>query len=35
VLLPHREPRWRAEIAHAALHLGLVGAYDRLGRCRV
>jgi hypothetical protein len=21
-LLPHVEPRWRAEVAHAALHLG-------------
>jgi hypothetical protein len=31
-LLPHLEPRWRAEVAHAVLHLGLVGAYRRLGR---
>jgi hypothetical protein len=31
-LLPHLEPRWRAEIAHAVLHLGLIGAYRRLGR---
>jgi hypothetical protein len=31
-LLPHLEPRWRAEIAHAVLHLGLAGASRRLGR---
>jgi hypothetical protein len=31
-LLPHLEPRWRAEVAHAVMHLGLVGAYRRLGR---
>ena len=31
-LLPYLEPRWRAEVAHAVLHLGLVGAYRRLGR---
>jgi hypothetical protein len=30
-LLPHLEPRWRAEVAHAVPHLGLVGAYRRLG----
>ena len=30
-LLPHLEPRWRAEIAHAVLHLGLIGAVRRLG----
>lgn len=29
-LLPHLEPRWRAEIAHAVGHLGLIGAYRRL-----
>ena len=29
-LLPYLEPRWRAEIAHAVLHLGLIGAYRRL-----
>ena len=29
-LLPHLEPRWRTEIAHAVLHLGLAGAYRRL-----
>ena len=31
-LLPYLEPRWRVEVAHAVLHLGLVGAYRRLGR---
>ena len=31
-LLPYLEPRWRAEVAHAVTHLGLVGAYRRLGR---
>jgi hypothetical protein len=29
-LLPHLEPRWRAEIAHAVAHLGLIGAMQRL-----
>jgi hypothetical protein len=29
-LLPYLEPRWRAEIAHAVLHLGLIGAVRRL-----
>jgi hypothetical protein len=29
-LLPHLEPKWRAEIAHAVLHLGLIGALRRL-----
>ena len=29
-LLPHPEPAWRAEVAHAVLHLGLVGAVRRL-----
>ncbi len=29
-LLPYLEPRWRAEIAHAVAHLGLVGALRRL-----
>jgi hypothetical protein len=33
-LLPHLEPRWRPEIAHAVVHLGLIGAYYRLGRRR-
>jgi len=30
-LLPHLEPRWRAEVAHAVIHLGLMGAVRRLG----
>jgi hypothetical protein len=30
-LLPHLEPRWRAEVAHAVAHLGLLGALRRLG----
>ena len=34
-LLPHLEPQWRREVAHAVLHLGLAGAYCRLGRRRV
>jgi hypothetical protein len=29
-LLPYLEPRWRAEVAHAVLHLGLIGAMRRL-----
>jgi hypothetical protein len=29
-LLPYLEPRWRAEIAHAVLHLGLIGTVRRL-----
>ena len=29
-LLRHLEPRWRAEIAHAVGHLGLISAYRRL-----
>ena len=29
-LLPYLEPGWRNEIAHAVVHLGLVGAYRRL-----
>jgi hypothetical protein len=33
-LLPYLEPRWRAEVAHAVLHLGLIAAYYRLGRVR-
>jgi hypothetical protein len=31
-LLPYLEPRWRPEVAHAVLHLGLIGAVRRLGR---
>ena len=29
-LLPHLEPQWRAEVAHAVTHLGLAGAVRRL-----
>jgi hypothetical protein len=29
-LLPHLEPTWRAEVAHAVSHLGLIGAVRRL-----
>jgi hypothetical protein len=29
-LLPHLEPVWRAEAAHAVMHLGLIGAVRRL-----
>jgi hypothetical protein len=29
-LLPHLEPAWREEVAHAVLHLGLIGAVRRL-----
>ena len=29
-LLPHLEPHWRAEVAHAVSHLGLIGAVRRL-----
>jgi hypothetical protein len=29
-LLPHLEPQWRAEVAHAVSHLGLIGAVRRL-----
>ena len=29
-LLPHLEPRWRAEVAHAVTHLGLIAAVRRL-----
>jgi hypothetical protein len=25
-LLPHLEPRWGTEVAHAVLHLGVIGA---------
>jgi hypothetical protein len=30
VLSPCLEPLWRAEVAHAVMHLGLVGAVRRL-----
>jgi len=29
-LLPHLEPRWRAELAHALGHLGLIGLLERV-----
>jgi hypothetical protein len=29
-LLRYLEPRWRDEVAHAVLHLGLIGALRRL-----
>ena len=29
-LLPFLEPQWRVEVAHAVLHLGLIGAVRRL-----
>jgi hypothetical protein len=29
-LLPHLEPAWRHEVAHAVLHFGLIGAVRRL-----
>jgi hypothetical protein len=31
-LLPYLEPRWRTEVAHAVMHLGLIGACRRLAR---
>jgi hypothetical protein len=33
-LLPHLEPAFRVEIAHAVMHLGLIGALRRLTRRR-
>lgn len=30
-LLPHLEPGWRAQLAHAVGHVGLVGALRRIG----
>ena len=30
-LLAHLEPGWRAEVAHAVIHLGLIGAVRQLG----
>jgi hypothetical protein len=33
-LLAYLEPSWRAEVAHAVGHLGLIGAYRRLTRRR-
>jgi hypothetical protein len=29
-LAPHLEPQWREEVAHAVVHLGLIGAVRRL-----
>lgn len=29
-LLPFLEPRYRVEVAHCVMHMGLVGAYRRL-----
>ena len=29
-LLPHLEPAWRAQLAHAVGHLGLIGALRRV-----
>jgi hypothetical protein len=33
-LLPYLEPQWRVEVAHAVLHLGLIGALRRLAPAR-
>ena len=30
-LLPHLEPVWRAQVAHAVGHVGLIGALRRVG----
>jgi hypothetical protein len=30
-LLPYLEPGWRAQLAHAVGHVGLVGALRRIG----
>jgi len=29
-LLPHLEPAWRTELAHALGHLGLIGLLERV-----
>jgi hypothetical protein len=29
-LLPHLEPHWRPELAHAVVHVGVVGALRRI-----
>ena len=29
-LLPYLEPRWRAQLAHAVAHVGLIGALRRI-----
>jgi hypothetical protein len=33
-LLPHLEPAWRAQLAHAVGHVGLIGALRRIGGAR-
>jgi len=33
-LLPHLEPAWRAQLAHAVGHVGLIGALRRIGSRR-
>ena len=33
-LLPHLEPAWRAQLAHAVGHLGLIGAWRRISASR-
>jgi hypothetical protein len=33
-LLPHLEPRYRAELAHGLLHLGLLGLLGRISGTR-
>jgi hypothetical protein len=30
-LLPYLEPAWRAQLAHAVGHVGLIGALRRIG----
>ena len=32
LLLPHLEPGWRAQLAHAVGHVGLIGALRRIAR---
>jgi hypothetical protein len=34
-LLPHLEPAWRAQVAHAVGHVGLIGALRRIGGTRL
>ena len=33
-LLPHLEPAWRAQLAHAVAHVGLIGALRRVSGTR-
>jgi hypothetical protein len=33
-LLPFLEPAWRAQVAHAVGHIGLIGALRRIGATR-